>query len=69
MQEPTKFNFQNLKFKAKTSLKQCKALNRELAKVEAVPSRRKRLADAKPTAEGTTFQEAFRQARRESELH
>ena len=59
MQEPTQIQFPELDIQSKSSLKNCKALNRELAKVEAYRSDAKRLADAKPTAEGSTFQEAF----------
>lgn len=59
MQEPTQIQFPELEIQSKNSLKQCKALNRELAKVEAYRSDAKRSADAAPTAEGSTFQEAF----------
>lgn len=59
MQEPTQIQFPELEIQSKTSLKSCKALNRELAKVEQYRQDAKNLADAKPTAEGTTFQEAF----------
>ena len=59
MQEPNRIEFPELDIQSKASLKQCKALNRELAKVEAYRSDAKRSADAAPTLEGSTFQEAF----------
>lgn len=59
MQEPDQIEFPELDIQSKASLKSCKALNRELSKVQQYRSDAKKLADAKPTAEGSTFQEAF----------
>lgn len=59
MQEPNQIQFPELDIQSKTSLKQSKAINRDLGKVEQYRQDAKRLAEAKPTAEGSTFQEAF----------